>query len=221
MYVCFCAAVTDRAVRQAIADGATTVEGVAARCLAGSRCGSCRPTVEALLGAPAVGRGQENVDKEGPVPGDPGVIEFLNEVLTAELTAVNQYFLDAEMFSHWGYGRLAERFRADSIDEMKDAEALIKRVLFLGGLPNVQRLGPVSTGETPAEKLRLALGLERAAIERLNRGLALCLERSDGGSRQLLEAILHGEEEHADWLDAQLELVRQMGEPNYLSQQVR
>ena len=124
------------------------------------------------------------------MPGNPEVIQFLNEVLTAELTAVNQYFLDAEMLSDWGYERLAGHFRADSIDEMKDAEVLIRRILHLDGLPNLQRLGSVATGESPPEKLRLALELEQAAVERLNRGLALCVEHSDGGSRQLVENIL-------------------------------
>jgi bacterioferritin len=153
--------------------------------------------------------------------GDEGVLEFLNEVLTAELTAINQYFLDAKMFSNWGYERLAQRFRDDSIDEMKDADKLIERLLFLDGLPNVQRLGAIRTGERAVEKLELALALEHEAIDRLNRGLALCVERGDGGSRELVESILTGEEEHADWLESQLELVNQVGEELYLSQQIR
>jgi len=149
------------------------------------------------------------------------VIELLNEVLTAELTAVNQYFLDAKMFSNWGYERLGEKFREESIDEMKDADALIERILYFDALPNVQRLGSVRIGETAVEKLQLALELEQAAIERLNRGIALCVERGDNGSRELLEGILTGEEGHADWLEAQLELVRQVGEAHYLAQQIR
>jgi bacterioferritin len=155
------------------------------------------------------------------VRGHEDVIELLNEVLTAELTAVNQYFLDAKMFGNWGYERLAERFRHESIDEMKDADELIDRILYLDGLANLQRLGTVRVGETPAEKLNLALELEREAIERLNRGIALCVERADNGSRELLEKILHGEEEHADWLESQLELIRQVGEAHYLAQQIR
>src|ERR687896_1038114 len=153
--------------------------------------------------------------------GDPDVIELLNEVLTAELTAINQYFVDAKMLSNWGYERLASRFRDESIDEMKDADVLIERILYLDGLPNLQRLGTVSVGETPAEKLQLALDLEREAIERLNRGIALCVDRSDNGSRDLLQEILDGEEDHADWLETQLELVGQVGDANYLSQQIR
>jgi bacterioferritin len=152
--------------------------------------------------------------------GDAALIELLNEVLTAELTAVNQYFLDAKMFDNWGYVRLGRRFREESIGEMKDADALIERILYLDGHPNVQRLGNIATGETTLEKFELALQLERAAIERLNRGIALCLDKADNGTRDLLEEILEGEEEHADWLEVQLELIRQLGEVHYLSQQI-
>ena len=106
--------------------------------------------------------------------GEDEVVEVLNEVLTSELTAVNQYFLDAMMFDHWGYERLAKRFRDESIGEMNDAEKLIRRILYLEGHPNLQRLGPVHTGETSGEKLNLALELEREAILRLNQGIALC-----------------------------------------------
>ncbi len=152
--------------------------------------------------------------------GNDEVIELLNDVLSAELTAVNQYFLDAKMLANWGYDRLGARFREDSIDEMKDADVLIERILFLDGMPNVQRMGTVRVGETAPEKLRLALALEHEAIERLNRGVARCREVGDNGSRELLEGILKGEEEHADWLETQLELIEQVGEPHYLSQQI-
>jgi bacterioferritin len=153
--------------------------------------------------------------------GDPQVIELLNEVLTAELTAVNQYFLDAKMFDNWGYERLAERFRSGSIDEMKDADHLIERLLYLDGHPNLQRLGTIRTGESPIEKLSLALTLEKEAIARLNPGIALCVERGDNGSRELLAEILEGEEDHADWLESQLSLVEQLGQDHYLAQQIR
>ena len=153
--------------------------------------------------------------------GNPAVLEVLNDVLTAELTAINQYFIDAKMCANWGYHHLAEHIRADSIDEMKDAEMLIDRILYLDGVPNLQRLGQVMVGETVMEKLALALELETAAIARLQAGVNLCEQQNDNGSRQLLETILSGEEEHADWLETQLELVRQLGEPFYLSQQVR
>jgi bacterioferritin len=154
------------------------------------------------------------------VQGDPRVIELLNEVLTAELTAVNQYFLDARMFSNWGVRALGKKFYEDSIDEMKDADALIERILFLEGMPNVQRLGAVRIGETPVEKLRLALDVEVEAVARLERGIALCNEAGDHGSRDVLEHILEGEEEHADWLETQLDLVERLGEQLYLSQQL-
>jgi bacterioferritin len=152
--------------------------------------------------------------------GDEAIIEILNEVLTAELTAINQYFVDAKMCANWGYDRLAEHMKEDSIDEMRDADALIERILYLDGVPNLQRLGSVRVGETVAEKLALALDLEKAAIDRLNRGVALATEKGDNGSRQLMETILKGEEEHADWLETQLELIRQVGEQLYLAQQV-
>jgi len=153
--------------------------------------------------------------------GHDDIIELLNDVLTAELTAVNQYFLDAKMFDNWGYERLGKRFREESIDEMKDADALIERILFLEGLPNLQRLGTVRVGETPVEKLQLALDLEAEAIDRLNRGIARSVELGDNGTRELLEEILTGEESHADWLETQLELVRQVGDAHYLAQNIR
>ena len=152
--------------------------------------------------------------------GDADVIELLNEVLTAELTAINQYFIDAKMCGNWGYDRLADKFRHESIDEMKDAEALIERILYLDGVPNLQRLGTVRVGEDVPEKLQLALDVEREAIARLTRGIELCYSSSDHGSRDLLEKILEGEEEHADWLETQLVLVASLGEALYLAQQV-
>jgi bacterioferritin len=154
------------------------------------------------------------------VQGDPAVIELLNEVLTAELTAINQYFVDAKMCSNWGYERLAERFRAESIDEMKDADHLIDRILYFDGHPNMQRLGSVRVGESVPEKLTLALDLEKAAIERLNRGIALAVDKADNGTRELLEGILIGEEHHADWLETQLSLIDQLGVVQYLTEQI-
>ena len=152
--------------------------------------------------------------------GNDEIIELLNEVLTAELTAVNQYFVDAKMIGNWGYERLAAKFREDSIDEMRDADELIERILYLDGMPNLQRLDALRVGETVPEKLRASLDLEREAIERLNRGIAACTERGDNGSRELLEKILAGEEEHADWVETQLELIHQVGEVHYLAQQI-
>ena len=153
--------------------------------------------------------------------GHADIIELLNDVLTAELTAINQYFVDAKMLDNWGYKALAEKFRHESIDEMKDADALIERILYLEGMPNLQRLGTVRVGENPPEKLQLALDVEKEAIDRLNTGIARCVELGDNGSRELLERILVGEEDHADWLETQLELIAQVGEAHYLAQHIR
>ena len=152
--------------------------------------------------------------------GDAEVIEFLNEALTAELTAINQYFIHAKMCENWGYLRLAEKNREESIDEMKDAEKLIDRILFLEGVPNMERYGNVLVGETVPEQFEVDLQLEYAAVERYNRGIALCAEKNDGGTRELLEHLLVGEEEHADWLEAQQQVVADIGIQNYLSEQL-
>ena len=150
-----------------------------------------------------------------------GVVEILNEVLTAELTAINQYFIHARMCENWGYERLWKKIRAESIDEMKHADQIIARILFLDGVPNLQRLGKVNVGETVAEQYKLDLELEVVAIHRLNDGIARCREVGDNGTCELLEDILTSEEEHLDWLEAQLDLIQHMGEPNYLAQQIR
>lgn len=152
--------------------------------------------------------------------GDPDIIEFLNEVLTAELTAINQYFIHAKMCENWGFKRLADKVREESIDEMKDAEAIIDRILFLEGVPNLQRLGSVTVGETVAEQFTLDLAVEHAAVERYNRGIALAVAKGDNGTRELLEERLVGEEHHADWLETQIELVRQVGIEQYLATQI-
>lgn len=152
---------------------------------------------------------------------DPAIVELLNEVLTAELTSINQYFVDSKMLANWGYEPLAKHYYDESIDEMKDADVLIERILFLDGVPNLQRLSTVRVGETVPEKLQLALNLECESIERLNLGIAKCVELADNGTRELLDHILEGEEDHADWLETQLGLIEQLGEPNYLAQQLR
>ena len=152
---------------------------------------------------------------------DAAIIELLNEVLTAELTSVNQYFVDSKMLDNWGYEPLAQHYRDESIDEMKDADELIGRILFLEGVPNLQRLATVRVGESVPEKLQLALDLEYESIQRLNLGIATCVEKGDNGTRELLEQILDGEENHADWLETQLGLISQLGETTYLAQQIR
>jgi bacterioferritin len=153
--------------------------------------------------------------------GDPKIIDLLNEVLTGELTAINQYFLHARMCSNWGYQRLGEKIRKESIDEMKHADLLVERVLFLDGLPNLQRLGKLSIGTAVPEILKNDHALEMVAIPMLNRGLVQCRDAGDHGSEELLRKILVSEEAHVDWLEAQLELIKQLGEPHYLAQQIR
>ena len=151
---------------------------------------------------------------------DPEVMAILNEILTNELTAINQYFIHAKVCADWGLERLHQLNRHESIDEMKHAEEIIERILYLGGVPNVQRLGKVNVGETVLEQLTLDLALENQAIPTLQRAIDLCTAKTDHGTRLLLERILAGEEEHVDWLEAQLELIGQVGIENYLSQQV-
>jgi len=153
-------------------------------------------------------------------PPDATIVSLLNDVLTAELTAINQYFVHAKMCANWGYVRLAHKIRHESIDEMKHADALIDRILYLGGVPNAQRLGKVNIGETVPEQLAADLALEQDAIPRLNAGIAACRDAGDNGTRHLLEEILVSEEEHLDWLEAQHDLIAQVGLQNYLAQQI-
>jgi bacterioferritin len=155
------------------------------------------------------------------VQGNAEIIELLNDVLTGELTAINQYFIHAKMQANWGYHRLAHETRDESIDEMKHAEKVIERILYFEGTPNMQRLSPVRVGETPGEQLQLDLDLEKEAIPRLNAGIAAAVAAGDNGTRELLEGILVDEEEHADWLETQLGLIAQLGEAHYLAQQLR
>ena len=152
--------------------------------------------------------------------GDPEILELLNEVLTAELTAINQYFIHAKMRSNWGFSKLAEVARKESIEEMEDAEKLIDRILYLDGVPNLQRYDPVLVGETVPEQLELELRTETAAIERYNRGVALAVAKGDNGTRELLEHRLVDEEAHADWLETQLHVIATIGVQNYLAQQL-
>jgi bacterioferritin len=152
--------------------------------------------------------------------GDPKVIELLNDVLSAELTAISQYFLHAELCEHWGYARLHKRVRKESIEEMKHAEKVIHRILYLDGLPNLQRLSKISVGQTVPEQLKVDLALEQEAVKRLNAAIEQARQAGDHGTSELLEAILLEEEEHLDWAETQLEAIRQVGEQNYLAQQL-
>ena len=153
--------------------------------------------------------------------GSSKVIDLLNDVLTNELTAINQYFLHARMCENWGYERLWHKIKHESIDEMKHADEVIERILFLDGLPNLQRLGKLNIGQTVEEQLRSDLALELNAIPMLNRGIELCRAEGDNGTAELLEDILVEEEEHANWLEAQLTLIQQAGLQNYLSEQIK
>lgn len=148
--------------------------------------------------------------------GDAKVIEFLNKVLYNELTAINQYFLHAKMLKNWGLNELAEHEYKESIDEMKHADVLSDRILFLEGLPNFQALGKLRIGENPTEILKCDLALESEAVLVLRDAVAYAESISDYVSRELFVKILDSEEEHIDWLETQLDLIERIGEPNYL-----
>jgi bacterioferritin len=153
--------------------------------------------------------------------GNDRVIGALNQLLTLQLTAINQYFLHSKMCEDWGYARLAARLREVSREEMDDAEEIIARILLLEGIPNMQRLEPVTIGETVPEQFRLQLDREKRALELLAAGIATSDEVGDQASREFFAARLHEEEEHANWLEAQLSLLEKVGEENYLAQQIR
>jgi bacterioferritin len=154
------------------------------------------------------------------VRGDERVIEILNEVLTNELTATNQYYLHYAMQKNWGFTRLAQHTYDESIDEMRHADLLIHRILFLEGHPNLQRLGSVRIGERVREQFEADMAIEVSAIETLRRGIDTCREVDDTVTRHLLEGILTSEEEHIDYLETQLSLIETLGEQQYLSLQV-
>lgn len=153
--------------------------------------------------------------------GNKKLIEALNDILTGELTGINQYFLHYKMCKNWGYERLAKKNYEESISEMKHADELVERILFLEGIPNMQRLSKVAVGETVAEQLRLDLALELDAQKRFNQTIALAVEVGDNATREMLDDMLESEEEHIDWLEAQLTLIEQVGEKMYLAQQIR
>ncbi len=148
------------------------------------------------------------------------IIQALNDVLTAELTAINQYFIHAKMCANWGYNKVAAKVRMESIDEMKHADSLIERILFLDGIPNVQRYNKITVGETIKEQFELDLKLEYDAVARLNQSIALARDLADNATRELLERILVSEEQHIDWLETQLSLINALGEPMYSAQQL-
>ena len=148
------------------------------------------------------------------------VIKVLNEVLTSELTAINQYFIHSKMCEDWGFQVLAAKKKEESIEEMHHADQVIARILFLEGVPNMQRYFPIKVGEDAIEQHKLDLELEYDAVKRLNDGISVCREVRDNGTRELLQTILQQEEEGIDWLEAQLNLVEAVGKERYLSEQI-
>ena len=152
---------------------------------------------------------------------DAAIVEALNDVLTAELTAINQYFIHHKMCANWEYQRLAKLFYDESMEEMQHADKVIDRILYLDGVPNMQRYYNVRVGESVPEMHEVDLELERTHVDRLNKAIALCREHGDNGSRLMLEEILADTEEAVDWNEAQLDQIEKMGIENYLAQQIR
>ncbi len=153
--------------------------------------------------------------------GNEEVLSLLNQLLTNELTAINQYFVHAKMCQNWGYERLAAKIRDESIDEMRHADEIISRILFLEGVPNLQRYHKLHVGETVREQLESDLQLEYSAIAFLNQGIEAARKANDNATEDMMTKILVSEETHTDWIETQLELIRQVGEQNYLAQQLR
>jgi bacterioferritin len=154
------------------------------------------------------------------VKGDAKIIAILNEVLKAELTAINQYFLHAEMCENWGYEKMAKHTRKESIEEMHHAEILMERILLLDGTPNMSDYFKINIGQNLKQQLQNDLELEYTAVKRLNDGIKTCVAAGDNGSRELLEKILLDEEHHIDWLEGQLYMIKEMTYENYLAQQI-
>jgi bacterioferritin len=155
------------------------------------------------------------------VQAKPGVIDRLNTILTIELTAINQYFVQSEICRNWGYDRLAEKFRHSSMSEMKDAPGIIAHILYLEGVPNMQRLNQVRVGETVLEHLQLDLQLEIEAVEALREAITHCQSVGDYTTRKMFEDMIADEETHIDWIENQLEAINQIGLELYLSQQLK
>jgi bacterioferritin len=153
--------------------------------------------------------------------GDAKVVEALNRILTLELTAINQYFVQAKMLKNWGYLGLAGKMRGESVEEMKHADAIIERILFLEGIPNIARYDVIRVGTDVKEQLENDLALESSGVKRYNEAIDLCIKVKDGGTRELLEEILTDSEEHVDWLETQIDLIRSVGLQNYLAEQLR
>jgi bacterioferritin len=152
--------------------------------------------------------------------GNEEVVQVLQDVLCAELTAINQYFIHARMCENWGYKRLAEHVRKESIEEMRHAQQVIDRILYFDGAPNMQKYMKINVGKTVPDQFRSDLEVEYQAVPRLNKGIEVARAHSDNGTRALLEQILKDEEDHVDFLEAQLGMIKEMGVENYLAQQM-
>jgi bacterioferritin len=152
--------------------------------------------------------------------GNDEVIQVLQDVLCAELTAINQYFIHARMNENWGYKKLAAYIRKESIEEMRHAQDIIDRILYFDGAPNMQKYMKINVGKTVPEQFQNDLEVEYQAVPRLNKGIELARAQGDNGTRAMLEAILKEEEDHVDWLEAQLGMIKEMGAQNYLAQQM-
>jgi bacterioferritin len=155
------------------------------------------------------------------VEADQEVVRSLNGLLTTELRAVNQYFLDSKLAAHWGLEHFAQKLREASFEEMRDAEALMDRILLLGGLPNLQRVEPFTVGETPVEQLQAAHELETKAVDQLKAAIAQAEAAGDRGTATMLQSMILEEEEQLSWIETQLDLVARVGEANYVAQQIR
>ena len=151
---------------------------------------------------------------------NPDILKTLQEVLSAELTAINQYFIHARMLRNWRYMKLADHTEKESIGEMKHAQEAMDRILYFGAVPNMQKYMKINVGKTVPEMMKVDLALEHDAVKRLNRGIALATDKGDNGTRALFEKILVSEEEHIDWLEAQLQQIKDIGAENYLAQQI-
>jgi bacterioferritin len=154
------------------------------------------------------------------VHGDPEILQILQEVLSAELTAINQYFIHARMLRNWRYMRLADHTEKESIGEMKHAQEAMDRILYFDGVPNMQKYMKINVGKTVPEMMKVDHAVELDAVKRLNQGIALATQKGDNGTRALFERILVSEEEHIDWIEAQLQQIKDIGAERYLAQQI-